>query len=351
LGGFEVIVEARDCVITETKLIMGIEVASHTYPDPGCKLPDPLAPPPITVEPEKGVEIPATEQVLWVPFIARTIYYNTRGVVDAKSESIPSIDDKETEIVDGRKLPFKMSTVVRLAGYSEYTLTTSKNTLVPQGTLLTNVRPDYRFRDSSGLQVVYLKTSQNGVFGGFVDKGINIKEFLKRHEENNNEYLKFPGIHTHGNAYINTYTPIDYIPVGEQKKPQPFLQPGVPPHMKDDCCEDILDSLDDLKEVLHVDFFKKEKFPVPSYLLAPGVDTSKNTVANNYYNLFQKLFQALAHSTIISPKIDIQDADAVKPGDQPINSEYLSATGWAEAITKMLYEIVDDGNVGTNMDI
>ena len=121
--------------------------------------------------------------------------------------------------------------------------------------------------------------------------------------------------------------------------------------MNNDCCEEILDSLDDLKDVLHVDFFKKEKFPVPSYLLAPGVDTSKTTVANNYYNLFQKLFQALAHSTIISPKVDIQDADAVKEGDQPVNSEYLSATGWAEAVTKMLYEIVDDGNVGTNMDI
>ncbi|MBD0309208.1 MAG: hypothetical protein ICV80_14175, partial [Microcoleus sp. T1-bin1] len=157
---------------------------------------------------------------------------------------------------------------------------------------------------------------------------------------------------------INRYTILKHtinqvISLGKQKqpKPRPFLQPGVPPHMKNDCCEEILDSLDDLKEVLHVDFFKKEKFPVPSYLLLPGVDTSKTTVANNYYNLFQKLFQALAHSTIISPKIDIQDADAVKEGDQTIDSEYLSATGWAESVTKMLYEIVDDGNIGTNMDI
>ena len=121
--------------------------------------------------------------------------------------------------------------------------------------------------------------------------------------------------------------------------------------MNNDCCEEILDSLEDLKDVLHVDLFKKEKFPIPSYLLAPGVDTNKTTVANNYYALFQKVFQALAHSTIISPKVDIQDADAVKEGDQTIDSEYLSATGWAEAVTKMLYEIVDDGNIATNMDI
>ncbi|MBD0310046.1 MAG: hypothetical protein ICV80_18650 [Microcoleus sp. T1-bin1] len=88
---------------------------------------------------------------------------------------------------------------------------------------------------------------------------------------------------------INGYTILKHtinqvIPLGEQKqpKPRPILQPGVPPRMKPDCCEEILDSLEDLKEVLHVDFFMKEKFPVPSYLLAPGVDTSKTTVANNY---------------------------------------------------------------------
>ncbi|MGB8691511.1 MAG: hypothetical protein WCD53_29900 [Microcoleus sp.] len=45
IGGFELIVEARKCIVTETKKIMGIVVASHTYPDPGCKLPEPPKPP------------------------------------------------------------------------------------------------------------------------------------------------------------------------------------------------------------------------------------------------------------------------------------------------------------------
>jgi hypothetical protein len=172
------------------------------------------------------------------------------------------------------------------------------------------------------------------------------KAYLDIIEEETKESLKTSG----GFQTLLTFQPTQYIPL-IPKKSKPFVQPGVPPRMKNDCCEEVLDSLEDLKEVLHVDFFKKEKFPVPSYLLAPGVDTSKTTVAKNYYNLFQKLFQALAHSTIISPKVDIQDADAVKEGEQTVNSEYLSATGWAEAVTKMLYEIVDDGNVGTNMDI
>ena len=39
VGGFEVKVEARNCVVTETKKIFGQLVASRTYPDPGCKQP------------------------------------------------------------------------------------------------------------------------------------------------------------------------------------------------------------------------------------------------------------------------------------------------------------------------
>jgi len=355
LGGFEVIVEARDCVVTETKLIMGMEVASHTYPDPGCELPDPLPPPPnplpIILDPDKGVEIPASDQFFWVPIDWVRCNYNTQGVVVSTEEVTVSKADKEQGVVDGRKLPFKMTTNYKHPAYPEFTTITEKNTIVPKSTLFTNVRPDYRFKDSSGISVICFLSRRNGVLTGFIDTGVNIRNYLNRHNANNDEYLNAPNIFIHGNAYIFRYKPLDFIPVGEQIKIQPPLQPGVPPQMKDNCCEEILESLDDLKEVLHVDFFKKEKFPVPSYLLAPGVDTSKTTVANNYYNLFQKLFQALAHSTIISPKVDIQDADAVKEGDQPVNSEYLSATGWAEAVTKMLYEIVDDGNVGTNMDI
>jgi len=45
IGGFEVYVEARNCVVVETKSIFGQIVAQRSYPDPGCKLPDPPIPP------------------------------------------------------------------------------------------------------------------------------------------------------------------------------------------------------------------------------------------------------------------------------------------------------------------
>jgi hypothetical protein len=338
---------------------MGIEVASHTYPDPGCKLPDPPDPPltprPITVDPDIGIEIPDTTQFFWVPVIFSTRYYNTQGSVVARSTITPSVSNKEEEEeVTATKLPFDITVAVRQPGYDEYRLSGTKNTIIHKSTLLTggqDARTWHPEGAGADVHLFHISRSRSSVYAGFIDTGIRIKNFLTKSRENEERYLKAPDVHLFGNAYTLHYEPTDYILVGTQQKPQSFLQPGVPPHMNNDCCEDILDALDDLKEVLHVDFFRKEKFPVPSYLLAPGVDTSKTTVANNYYNLFQKLFQALAHSTIVSPKIGIKDADAVKPGDQEINSEYLSATGWAEAITKMLYEIVDDGNVGTNMDI
>jgi hypothetical protein len=339
---------------------MGIEVASHTYPDPGCELPEPPKPPELPPrEPfnEQGIKLPGTGAG-WVfykrkfldgaPIFYDGAYYTTDNTFASKSR-----DYDETFELSFR-LPFAVAITHTIQGY------TTQNEPKPTTSVVPKIIEDFRTLSSvthngqtSKIIDLWL-TGYNGgakfpatklyIFRGeiadiksFIDLA-NAKEEAKRLTEPTSDIYKI--------------IPLEFIPFKPQARaePQPFLLPGVPPTMNN-CCDEILDTLDDLKEVLHVEFFKKNKFPVPSYLLAPGVDTSKTTVANNYYNLFQKLFQALAHSTIVSPKIDIQDADAVKEGDQPINSEYLSATGWAEAITKMLYEIVDDGNVGTNMDI
>jgi len=367
LGGFEVIVEARDCVVTETKVIMGIEVASHTYPDPGCKLPEP-EPKPLIPNPNPepsdpvGVEVPDTDVDGWVflDIVGMSHWVDGTFLHSAIRREIKSPIKERLPYV-GRAPMDMTSTASRIAPppsrtFEEVQIKKNGDRLWVHQIPLYDPIP---YRNSAGFYENREIGRQNAAslyFTGdntplfFWGKFKDIKRFIALSEENNAQRVAlYPGTYD-----ITKYIPFACIPYRgevEEEAPQPFLQPGVPPHMNNDCCEEILDSLDDLKDVLHVDFFKKSKFPIPSYLLAPGVDPSKVTMANNYYNLFQKLFQALAHSTIISPKIDIQDADAVKPGDQPVNSEYLSATGWAEAITKMLYEIVDDGNVATNMDI
>jgi len=93
LGGFEVIVEARNCIVVETKLIMGNVVASHTYPDPGCKLPDPNeepeTPEPPPGLPGGGIAIPDTDEIMWVIYDVNEKFYRSRdGVVRLTAKTI-----------------------------------------------------------------------------------------------------------------------------------------------------------------------------------------------------------------------------------------------------------------------
>jgi hypothetical protein len=373
LGGFELIVEARDCVITETKKIMGIEVASHTYPDPGCELPEPEEPfePPAFPElpPTQEVKIPNTDDVMWVVCdliqeTYRSFLYES-GVREARLSFVETftrkVTDEEPASDDIRKTPF---TVTETQSYYTNTIhKISKKNTSRIRQLFTSIENG---TSADATFIVSDAMSSNGgasfsgtiISGGdygrslcFRDTGKRINKFIEYLQIRKEEVIQRMTQQFTSPSTLQTLKPVKVIPfIRKEEKLRPFLLPGVPPHMND-CCEEILDTLEDLKDVLHVDFFKKKKFPVPTYLLAPGCEPGKTTDAENYYHLFQKMFQAIAHNTIVSPQIDIQDADAVKEGDQKINERYLSATGWAEAVTKMLYEIVDDGNIGTNMDI
>jgi hypothetical protein len=378
LGGFEVIVEARDCVVTETKKIMGIVVASHTYPDPGCELPrepEPIIPP---FDPTVPLILEDGADTVFVVVHGTSNGYNISlnggESLIWESKSVAEVTDIADEVFavvnNTRKTQFKVREI--LTANKVRTSSDGKNQRV---SILNN---SALLPANSGF--LYDTTSRVWVAAPIAES-TNFQVFLNGVRVQSNSGDPIPAIRTYvllgsrtnckqwiattkaRSEYFNyvpnwytssqtlNYTVARIIPLGKQKLiSQPFLQPGVPPHMND-CCEEILDSLEDLKDVLHVDFFKKKKFPIPTYLLAPGCEPGKTTDAENYYHLFQKMFQAIAHNTIVSPQIAIQDADAVKEGDQKINERYLSATGWAEAVTKMLYEIVDDGNIGTNMDI
>ncbi|MEG4497580.1 hypothetical protein QUB05_05585 [Microcoleus sp. F10-C6] len=371
LGGFEVIVEARDCVVTETKKIMGMIVASHTYPDPGCKLPEPPGLPeppklPGPINPD-GMTSNKLAYVLIegnLSIISPTGYANsTKSSTIQKSNTVAE-EVPENVPVFTNYLPF---TVKSLKSFENTREVYTNGVWLPgtaSGTQLHGVnysRQSQFFWADNIIKVFPINNVLDLGIPVITGNGelvpLDVTAVVYYGKENViASYIKYRNNDPNKN-YSSAYTTSSdqaivskIIYVGKQPKPQPFLQPGVPPHMNN-CCEEILDTLEDLKDVLHVDFFKKKKFPVPTYLLAPGCEPGKTTDAENYYHLFQKMFQAIAHNTIVSPQIDIQDADAVKEGDQRINERYLSATGWAEAVTKILYEILDDGNIGTNMDI
>jgi hypothetical protein len=298
---------------------------------PDEKLPPPApAPTPITLDPENGIEIPETEQFLWVVCTFRTNYYNAQGAIEAKNESMVSIRNEETELVDGKKLPFEMSTIVKQAGYSEYTIITNKNTLVPKATFLTNTRPDYRFKNESGLQVIYFKTSTNGVFGGFIDKGVNIKKFLERYKENNDEYLSAPNRFIYGNAYTNIYTPIHYVVVGKPLTPPIAYFPNTPNKIKPmpNCC----DKIEEIYKYLGVEKLKKRKFKIAKAFLVP--QGTGNEECEDFYEIYENLIRMLANGLIINPI------------SKPLGSDFQTpnATAWSSQMYEMMAESMSNGN-------
>ncbi|MEG4459167.1 hypothetical protein, partial [Microcoleus sp. N9_A1] len=407
----------------ETKIIMGIVVASHTYPDPGCELepePEPEPELPASPNPRIGIDpLSITDTGLGYVLVGQSYYsafngstetFRYEGISEVKCTQIPEVViapqyyqywtipvilNIQTDAVRSRRINdvFVQST----SGFSSYsTVPGYASIILSDNTSFRQISFGYGTLTSQ-YQTGPYPPSTGGIVNGFVCFG-SMRAIAKWVIEANKPL---------SNGYPrNTQNIINQvIPVGRRSPLKPGvspLKPGVPPHM-DNCCEEVLDILEELREVLvsesitkgkgnkgrllekfvdvtpreklkaktitnyadaidailselqnfekilHGDFFHDKKFPVPTNLLIPGAEGSVE--ATSYYHLVKHLFQSLAHGTIINPVIAIQDTDSVKEGDQTLNSQYLSATGWAEAVTKMLYEIVDDGNVGTNMDI
>lgn len=380
-AGFEVTVEARNCVVTETKKIAGIVVAEHTYPDPGCKLPDPPDPPKPPFDPIKGVEMEDGSDLVYC--VVEYSYFSIDRVFDwwgdlmytetSSSKHSISVSGIPTIVLAPGGIPFEISdsfeivrTQVATPGQQLSAGVTSKKITqkVSNGRIAKNTSVTYsnrlsvHYSTAFGYQwqiPAYETNGEPSGYNGLTGAATQVPQVIFGTKTNCNIWVRSGNrkSESYWSSTNNSCIIRQVIPLGKQSQPPPilFLPTGNKPPVNQDCCEEILDKLDDFEEILHINFFKKNKFPVPAYLLAPGCDPAATTEIKNYYGLFRALFQALAHGMIVSPKVAIQDTDSVKEGDQSLNSEYLSATGWAEAITKMLYEVVDDGNVATNMDI
>src|SRR6476661_3477775 len=355
VGGFEVTVEARDCVVVETRKIAGQIVGIHTYPDPGCKLPEPPTPTPTptpTSDPNVGIKIPQTEDFYWVPVIRRVNYYNPKGSIAAWIETKPSISDKEKEkTVTKDNFPFTMYTTESAfpAGQTLASpITTLKNTSAKKGSITTNDRADFRFKDSDGVSVVFFKTWQNGALAGFIDTGVNINRFLTRIEENNKEYLTAPNVFGYGNAYVSTFKPIDYVIVGKQKSPTQFLPPpgGNQPPMPDKCCEALKADIEDIKEVLATKEILAGKMTFPWSWRMPG--GQGNEVIMDYPNLARAIAQMIDHLGIHPPKLSVKDINNAIAGDQGLTNQFPSATQGFEALMAQVWDANSDVDTLTN---
>ena len=157
------------------------------------------------------------------------------------------------------------------------------------------------------------------------------------------------GVRYRGSSGFTFMTAAYVLPIGNIKTP-PFLPTGNKPIM-DNCCKEILADLEDIKEALAVDRILKDKFPVSNSFMAPGVDASSKTEAKDYYEIAQCVVRMMAHGMIFEPEAVIRDADSAKAGNQSLKVRYVNATGWAKAMSEAMFEVLDDGNVATNMDL
>lgn len=340
-GLFETKVEAKNCVVTERKLIAGQVVATRTYRDPGCKLPEPLAPAP-EPEPEptpEGIKLPNTDEVGWVVFDMEEKYLLYRKT------TIRTVSDIQEKNRNANSLPFKVVSTNNPYGSADYTI--NKNTRVHNGQAYDTIDGNHRIFAAQPYPQNTFIFWYVAAFFGSVGK---IKEFIALNKEKNDlAYAYDMQVGTRYNSYY-FYTPTQFIPL-ISRPAKPFLPTGNTPPMNNDCCEEVNDKLDDLLEIIDVKRFKKNGFPLPAYLLAPGCKSDAVVKNKTYYDLVQQVFRAIAHTAIVNPEVSIADNDSAKAGNQSLQIKYLSATGWAEGVTKLLLEAVDDGNVGTNCDI
>ena len=376
IGGFAVDVEARDCIVTETKSIFGIIVAQRSYRDPGCKpekTPDPPKPPPPSEPEEDGTELLKTG-VGWVFCKGHVDYkkiYTIAGYPDVYLQ-----DEGYNEIVmsasDYNLNQFKR---IDLSKCRADQITNMRTTVVSgeppaswyQSRIGTRITKTYsvtfsaftvatpagsaRLYDFISYEVISIEKNPSG-YTGLLSTGsqdwifhgdqVGIKAYIK----NYNATKAVRTANTTETLQVIKVIPVDEVP----KPPTSFLPTGNKPPMQN-CCEEVLDMLEDIKEAFAVDRLLKDKFPVSNTFMAPGCDPASVTQAKNYYEIFQCVMRMMAHGMIFEPRVNIKDADAAKAGDQEFKAKYLNATGWASAVAEALLEVKDDGNVSTNMDI
>jgi len=353
IGGFEVFVEARDCIVTEIKTIFGNIVAQRSYPDPGCKLPDPPIPPSLPIPPqnpriENEVELPDTDILGWVPFTEITRQYTRNRSGNAIIANVFVLDRVAKNIGkptnDSRRIPFAVTITSNTSALPS--LDVAKGSYLSLG--LMRVYGDIGEPDIEyPVLTYYVNYYNNRVFFGAASI---VKKFISDYNTQMQRiYQSWLSTNPPYSTNITELIPTGFIPFKETR-PAPFLPTGNKPPMQN-CCEEVLDYLADFEEAFEIRRLLKNKFPISNTFMAPECDPESVTEAVSYYEIFQCAFRMMAHGMIFEPRVTIKDADAAKAGDQEFKSRYLNATGWASAVSEALMEVKDDGNVSTNMDI
>jgi hypothetical protein len=350
LGGFEVIVEARNCVVVETRKIAGQVVGTHVYPDPGCKSPDPPKPPnspsPVSTPiVENEVELPDTEEDGWVPFSEIVRYYSRRTVY-----AYVVINRKATDINKNRRPVTLPYTSLSNSSHPEIY---NEDPVVLKNSFLTTSAFVLRRLDNTGdIRCAFLVRAHSGGGPGrdgarvcFYGSAKIIKKFISEYNAEMEKYLEaylaapFPF-----SNQIRTIIPTGFIPLKEYVS---LPDAGNQPPMPESCCESLKADIEDIKEVLATNEILAGKMTFPWKWRMPGGEGEE--VIMDYPNLARAVAQMIDHLGIHPPKLAIKDINNAIAGDQGLSNQFPSATQGFEALMSQVWDANADVDTLTNI--
>lgn len=351
-GGLEVIVEARNCVVVESRKIFGQVVDRHVYPDPGCKLP-----------PEAAEEV-ASPSLITLPAITAYQCLTGQWILGGR--------------IIGNKLETPQETMQLYL--KSYTFQTINPNLYP--------RPDGSNPNDNTVFRAQDAYYANLAFGG--EPYDIVVRIHKQPYRAGNWYFYLTGQTTPKTAgpgdalyffccyYIDIYikrssgsefrgspynhflefekhTPVPPCPIGPiiatpvpPNIPLPFSLPpgGNQPPMPDSCCESLKADIEDIKEVLATKEILAGKMTFPWKWRMPGGQGEE--IIMDYPNLLRAIAQMIDHLSIHPPKLTIKDINNAVAGNQSLSNQFPSVTQAFEALMAQVWDANADVDTLTN---
>lgn len=371
IGGFDVEVQARDCVVVETKRIAGMIVATRTYPDPGCKEPiEKLK------DPAKGS---ANPQIDLGNFATEAICKN--GKWQLKQVVYLSKDPEwwiqYTELwelmkwLEQARREFH-ATIFNPWGYGAWWPSTTKDNyegmIASDGGLIAAnaANADYwlgRNQWKLGDTVTSITPIYKALawyWGGYASTPV-LPAVSYYYTSTRQRYISTMGSTANvlGAPSINNtrliitnILPPPPCPNGESSNPNNLLiinnlpLAGNQPPMPESCCESLKADIEDIKSVLATKEMLAKKLTFPWRLRMPGGEGDE--VITDYPNLARCIAQMIDHLGIHPPKLSIKDINNAIAGDQSISNQFPSATQGFEALMAQVWDANADVDTLTN---
>lgn len=342
LGGLEVIVEARDCVIVETRKIFGQITGRHVYPDPGCKLP----PEPDPRSESDPIQQPSSNNPNAILTVKKCVGGRYELVREALSASdyrnrIYAIEDSLARMDAFDESEYNKASEDAFANnyhgagnwYIVQRSVTNQRIYGGQWLWLSDANSNYLGSLGRTFKVDAL-CSRSFVYDLYLVKGATVENTGSRWFTSARYGIK---------SIIDSATPSPPC----QEPPKIILPPaGNQPPMLDSCCEALSADIADIKEVLATKEILAGKMTFPWKWRMPGGEGEE--IIMDYPNLMRAIAQMIDHLSIHPPKLTIKDINNAIADDQSFSNQFPSATQAFEALMAQVWDANADVDTLTN---